>query len=54
MRMLARSNVKEVEVRAVVRRADGTVEDLGRVSYYHRNPILRWWRAKRCGGQVKV
>jgi hypothetical protein len=44
----------EIEIRAVVRRADGTVEDLGRVSYYHKNPILRWWRSKRCGGLAKV
>jgi hypothetical protein len=31
------------EVSAVVTRADGTVEDLGIVSYWHKNPIKRWW-----------
>lgn len=31
------------EVRAVVTRADGTVEDLGVIAYWHRNPFKRWW-----------
>lgn len=35
--------VVSAEVRAVVIRADGTQEDLGVVSYWHRNPIKRWW-----------
>ena len=28
-----------VEMRAVVTRADGTVEDLGRIAYFHKNPL---------------
>jgi hypothetical protein len=35
------------EVSAVVTRADGTIEDLGLISYYHRNPLKRWWVNKR-------
>jgi hypothetical protein len=31
---------KKVTITAVVTRADGTVEDLGRVAYYNRNPVL--------------
>lgn len=40
--------LKEASIRAVVRRADGTLEDLGVVSYWHRNPLRRWaWRLRR-------
>lgn len=39
--MIARSNVKSVQLEAVVIRADGTREDLGVVSYWHRNPLRR-------------
>ncbi len=24
-------------------RANGDVEELGVVSYYHRNPLINWW-----------
>lgn len=34
-------NLKEVSIEAVVIRADGTREDLGRVSYWNRNPLKR-------------
>jgi hypothetical protein len=38
----------EVSVCARVIRADGTIEDLGAVAYWHRNPIKRAaWRIKR-------
>ncbi len=37
-----------VSVEAVVTRADGTVEDLGVIAYYHRNPLRRWaWALRR-------
>ncbi|MDB5910432.1 MAG: hypothetical protein JWP34_4546 [Massilia sp.] len=35
--------VVSAEVRAVITRADGTVEDLGVVSYWHKNRLKRWW-----------
>lgn len=41
MRLLSKSHVKEASIEAVVIRADGTVEDLGVVSYYHKNPFKR-------------
>lgn len=39
--MIARGNVKEATISAVITRADGTIEDLGVVSYWHRNPLRR-------------
>ena len=42
------SVIREAELSAVIIRADGTVEDLGRVAYYHRNPLRRiLWRLAR-------
>lgn len=48
---------KESRLRAVVIRADGTREDLGTISYYHRNPLRRWgfklWRrVNRAFGRI--
>lgn len=37
----ANSGAKEAKIRAVVIRADGRVEDLGVVSYWHANPVKR-------------
>ena len=34
--------VSAASVHAVITRADGTVENLGLVSYYSRNPFRRW------------
>lgn len=57
--MNASSKVREVTVGAVVRRADGSVEDLGVIAAYHSNVLMRWWakcklmlRGKR--GRVEV
>ena len=38
------NQVQQVQWEAVVTRADGTVENLGVVSYWHRNPlrVLAW------------
>jgi len=33
-------NAKHSTVRAVVTRADGRVEDLGVIAFYHRNPVI--------------
>jgi hypothetical protein len=35
------AQAKMVSVEARVIRADGTVEDLGTVAYWHRNPLRR-------------
>jgi hypothetical protein len=43
----ATSQVKSASIEAVVIRADGTREDLGEISYWHRNPLRRfWWRLR--------
>lgn len=39
---------REATIEMVVTRADGTVENLGVVSYWHKNPIKRLaWRVKQ-------
>jgi hypothetical protein len=47
---------KRAEVSAVIIRADGSREELGIVSYWHRNPLMRlWYRfVKRVKGKVTV
>lgn len=40
--------VVRTEVFAVITRADGRVEDLGSIAYWHRNPLRRLaWRIQR-------
>jgi hypothetical protein len=42
--MNSNAPVKSAEIFAVVIRADGRREDLGRISFWHRNPLVRiWW-----------
>lgn len=36
-----REDVKEAQIQATIIRADGTVEELGTIAYYHRNPLKR-------------
>lgn len=38
---------KHAELHAVITRADGTVEDLGCIAYYDKNPLKRWVFAVR-------
>ena len=46
--MIVPSNAKEVQLSAVITRADGTVEHLGVISYWHKNPFKRIvWRLKK-------
>lgn len=48
MDVFAKSGPVELSIEAVVIRADGTVEDLGVVSYWHKNPLRRWaWHIKK-------
>lgn len=39
---VANSRAVEQTLTAVITRADGTVEHVGVVAYWHRNPIMRW------------
>jgi hypothetical protein len=39
--------VVSAEVSAIVIRADGTREDLGKIAYWHQNPVKRWWVNRR-------
>jgi hypothetical protein len=41
--LLTNSAIKEASFSAIVTRADGTVEDLGVISYYSSNPLKRWF-----------
>ncbi len=48
MNVIQKSVVESSEISAVVIRADGTREDLGTISYWHRNPLKRlWFRLKQ-------
>lgn len=46
-----RQKTKEATLSAVITRADGTIEKLGVISYYHRNPIrvLLWKLGRKFG-----
>jgi hypothetical protein len=42
---------KEASISAVITRADGSVERLGVISYWHKNPLRRLlWRARKLMG----
>jgi len=47
--IVSRSDIKSAEIQAVIIRADGTVEELGTIAYYHRNPLKRFafWLKKK-------
>jgi len=41
-------NAKEIQLIATITRADGSVEELGVIDYYHQNPIKKLiWRFKK-------
>jgi hypothetical protein len=43
--MDAKQEMRQASIEAVVIRADGSQEDLGVISFWHRNPLRRlWWR----------
>lgn len=49
MDIIGKSEVKMAEFTAVITRADGTTVNLGRVAYYHKNPVMRvvnWVKAQ--------
>jgi hypothetical protein len=42
------AKVKQMEISAIVTRADGTIENLGTIQYWHKNPLKRLlWRIKK-------
>jgi hypothetical protein len=42
------TKVKQMEISAVITRADGTIENLGTIQYWHKNPLKRLlWRIKK-------
>lgn len=46
--MIVPSNAKEAQISVVITRVDGTVEHLGIVSYWHKNPLKRiFWSIKK-------
>jgi hypothetical protein len=45
--MDAKQQMQEASIAAVVIRADGTREDLGVVSYWHKSRVRRlWWNLR--------
>jgi hypothetical protein len=43
--ILTNGKAREATISAVITRADGSVEQLGVVAYWHKNPLRRWaWR----------
>ena len=40
--LLTNARAREVTVSAVITRADGHVEKLGAIAYWHKNPLRRW------------
>ena len=46
--MIVPSNAKEAQISVVITRVDGTVEHLGIVSYWNKNPLKRiFWSIKK-------
>jgi hypothetical protein len=44
---IAESNAKEIQLVVTITRANGTVEELGVINYWHKNPIKRiMWKIK--------
>ena len=47
-RMIVPAKTKSASISATVIRANGRVESLGVIAYYHRNPLYRWaYRVRR-------
>jgi hypothetical protein len=42
------AKVKQMEISAIITKADGTIENLGTIQYWHKNPLKRLlWRIKK-------
>jgi len=45
---IGQSDAKEIQFIATIVRADGTVEELGTIVYWHKNPLKRFiWKVKK-------
>jgi hypothetical protein len=45
---VAHSNAKEIKLIATITRANGTIEELGVIDYWHKNPMKRFvWKLKK-------
>lgn len=42
--LLVKAKAREARLEATITRADGSVEHLGEIAYWHRNPFKRLWR----------
>lgn len=43
-----KNRLKSLSIEATIIRKDGTIEPLGEISYYHKNPLKRFmWKLKR-------
>lgn len=52
--LLAESKARESTLRAVKHHADGRVEDLGVIAYWHKNPLKRWaWKARQFARRIQ-
>ena len=46
--IISEAKVKQMEISAIITRADGTIENLGTIQYWHKNPLKRLlWRIKK-------
>jgi hypothetical protein len=52
--VIAYQPVKRSELSATITRADGTVEELGVIAAWHRNPLMRLWYRLRGIGRMRV
>lgn len=48
------ASVKSVSLEAKVIRADGSVKDLGRIAYFHSNPLRRLGARVRGQGRAHI
>ena len=52
---VANINAKEIHLTAVITRADGTVEELGTLDYWHKNPVkMMAWHTKKNAKSIKM
>ena len=42
------AKIKQMEISAIITKADGTIVNLGTIQYWHKNPLKRLlWRIKK-------